>query len=220
MSRTLRTNSASGSSSSSAAGLTLADVNTTLATYDIPKLLKTIDTPDGTTYLEIPNLDTTLYERFYILMRNFGCYNNTYFTFGGMSGTTKFDQTNRWSWGGMQATGGSRTTNTTGNCFSNVGSAHTTAATTNASNVTVEWNFFFPDPTGNPTEISGNMNYMGGDYGNQNQNCYGNFMFQKSDQTTHSDGIFFKMSSGNFRKPENIFRTTVYGYSRRPAPTT
>lgn len=219
MGRTLRTNSASGSSSSSS--LTQADVNTTLALYDLPKLLQTIDITENTQYIDVPNIDTAAYERIYILMRNFSNTGNAYFEFGGMSGTTRFVNDHRWSWGGMQANGGTRVTNTTSsNCYSNAGNAHTGYADDDAANATVEWNFFFPDPAIAATEVSGNMNYNTGDYDGASRSCYGNFMFQKSDQTTHSDGIFFYMSTGTFRKPENIFRTTVYGYARRPAATT
>lgn len=219
MGRTLRTNSASGSSSSSS--LTQADVNTTLALYDLPKLLQTIDIKENTQYIDVTNLDTAAYERIYILMRNFSNTSDAYFEFGGMSGTTRFDNDHRWSWGGMRANGQFPSTQATGsNCSSSAQSAHTGNATDNAANASVEWNFFFPDPALATTEVSGNMNYMYGDYDGRSQSNSGNFMFQKGDQTTHSDGIFFKMSGGTFRKPENIFRTTVYGYARRPAATT
>lgn len=218
MGRTLRTNSASGGNSSS--GLSLSDIETA---YDIPKLLQTIDITSDTTFLDIPSLDTTAYERIYILMSCFACTANNYIQFGGMSNNVRFDNENRYSYGGTQGASARNQRGSNGNCYTNAQTAHTYAASTpngNTSNTMVEWNFFFPEPTSTTTKITGNFNWMGGDYDNNTQNCYGNFMIQKMDQSTHANGLFFKMGSGTFRKSAHTFRTTVYGYKRRPAPAT
>lgn len=216
MGRTLILNTASGVSSSS--NLSLDDVNTA---FDVPKLLQTVDT-ETTNEILISNLDTASYERIYIMMSNFACTDNSYIRFGGMEGSTKWHNLNYWSWGGYQTDGGVRRASNSGNnVYTNAGTTFTYASTdTDNQNSTIEWNFFFPDPTGVVHEVAGNMNYMGGNYSHQNYNCFGNFMFQKTTQSNHANGIFFEMASGTFRKASNPFRTTVYGYKRRPAPTT
>jgi hypothetical protein len=188
--------------------------------FDVPKLLQTVDT-ETTNEILIPNLDTASYERIYIMMSNFACTNVAYIRFGGMEGSTK-STANYWNWGGYQTNGNNRSASNSGTMvYCNAGSDFTNASTSsNNQNSTVEWNFFFPDPTGTVHEVTGNMNYMGGNYSHHQYNCWGNFMLQKDDQATHFNGIHFDMASGTFRKASNPFRTTVYGYKRRPAPTT
>tara|TARA_R100000951_G_scaffold34195_2_gene29150 strand:+ start:878 stop:1537 length:660 start_codon:yes stop_codon:yes gene_type:complete len=216
MARVIRLNSAGGgSSASSGSGITLDDVENA---YDVPKLLQTIDTGNSND-ISITDLDTAAYERFYILMSNFCCTNDSYINFGGMNGSTKWNSENRWVWGGYQTNGSNRMTSNGGSMVrSNAGSSHTQGATAGTDHQTmIEWNFFFPDPSGSVYEITGNMNYMNGQYSYGNNNCWGNFTFEKNGTATHGDGLNFYMQTGSFQEIGNPFRTTVYGYKRRPA---
>jgi hypothetical protein len=216
MGRTLILNTTPSEAASLAApSLSLDDVENA---YDVPKLLQTIDTGNSND-ISITDLDTAAYERFYILMSNFCCTNDSYISFGGMNGSTKWNNANRWVWGGYQANGSNRMTSSGSSMVrSNAGSTHTQGATAGTDHQTmIEWNFFFPDPSGSVYEITGNMNYMNGQYSYGNNNCWGNFTFEKNGTATHGDGLNFYMQNGSFQEIGNPFRTTVYGYKRRPA---
>lgn len=216
MGRTVLLNSASGGALTSS-GLSLDDVSTT---FDVPKLLHTKTVSTGDTFIDIPNLDFTTYERIYVKMQNFGCTATTYIEFGGMSGSARWTS-HVFDYGGYQCNGSNRSQHvaSTTKCYTNAQSTYTHGSVNEYSRSVVEWNFFPPLPTSTAHEITGNFYYMPGTINShQTYTCWGGFTFQKQSGDTHADGIFFGLNQGTFKKHAHAdFLTLVYGYKRRAA---
>ena len=220
MGRSLRLNNSSGGSSSSGSGLSLDDIS---AAFDAPRLLKTVDITSFQTDLQFPNLDTTTYEHFRLHIDHLGAEAGAnWLQAGPMSGSTKNSPERHVKayWRG----------NTSGDFGQGTSSYYVYAgadmmngAADPYSNITMVWDFHYPDPsvanTSNDAAISGKV-WVTPSYSYGHKSFMEMFEWRNS---THQNG-FWLMPQQGFNKHGTSgsypMRCTLFGNKRRPAATT